>query len=227
VTARILDAITEDTDVLMLCSPNNPTGRCVEQKLLSAILGRCRETGTWLFLDECFTDLCDADKSFSLAGSIEKNDRVLLLHAFTKTYGMAGVRLGYAISKHAALLLKMSETTQPWNVSSLAQAAGLAALGCGDWVEKTRALLAEEKPYLIRALKKLGVQVLEGDANYLLLSGVPGLFESLLRRGILIRNCENYHGLSAGDCRVAVRTHEENETLIAVIREVSDARNGN
>ena len=219
VTARILDAITEDTDVLMLCSPNNPTGRSVEPKLLLAILERCRTTGTWLFLDECFTDLCDGEKPFSLAGYIEKNDRVLLLHAFTKTYGMAGVRLGYAISKHAAMLLQMSGTTQPWNVSTVAQRAGLAALDCAGWAKNARVLFREEKAYLIAALSALGVSVLPGDANYLLLSGVPGLYETLLARGILVRNCENYCGLERGDVRIAVRTHAENEALIAAISE--------
>ena len=219
VTARILDAITEDADVLMLCSPNNPTGRSVEPKLLLAILERCRTTGTWLFLDECFTDLCDGEKSFSLAGYIEKNDRVLLLHAFTKTYGMAGVRLGYAISKHAAMLLQMSGTTQPWNVSTVAQRAGLAALDCTGWAENARMLFREEKAYLIAALSALGVSALPGDANYLLLSGVPGLYETLLARGILVRNCENYRGLERGDVRIAVRTHAENEALIAAISE--------
>ena len=219
VNARILDAITEDADVLMLCSPNNPTGRSVEPKLLLAILERCRTTGTWLFLDECFTDLCDAEKSFSLAGYIEKNDRVLLLHAFTKTYGMAGVRLGYAISKHAAMLLQMSGTTQPWNVSTVAQRAGLAALDCAGWAENARVLFREEKAYLIAALSALGVSALPGDANYLLLSGVPGLYETLLARGILVRNCENYRGLERGDVRIAVRTHAENEALIAAISE--------
>jgi threonine-phosphate decarboxylase len=219
VTSRILDAITEDTDLLMLCSPNNPTGRSIEPKLLTAILERCRETGTWLFLDECFTDLCDAEKSFSLAGQIEENDRMLLLHAFTKTYGMAGVRLGYAICKDGAMLLKTSEMTQPWNVSTVAQRAGLAALDCEGWSEAARTLFETEKAYLRQALSALGVSVLPGDANYLLLSGVPGLYEKLLARGILVRNCENYRGLEKGDVRIAVRTHAENAALIAAISE--------
>ncbi len=223
VTPNILDAITEDTDLLLLCSPNNPTGRSVDRDLLFAILDRCRSTGTWLFSDECFWDLTDADKSVSLAAFLRENDRVLLLHAFTKTYGMAGVRLGYAISKHSALLSRMSETVQPWNVSTLAQAAGLAALDCPDWAGKARALFSEEKPYLIDALQRLGVSVSCGDANFLLLSGVPTLYERLLERGILVRDCANYRGLQKGDVRIAVRTHEENAALIAAISEALHA----
>ncbi len=223
VTEEILDAITEDTDALLLCSPNNPTGRSVGRELLLRILDRCRTTGTWLFLDECFQDLCDADKAFSLAGSLGEGDRVLLLRAFTKTYGMAGVRLGYAVSKHRDLFARMSETVQPWNVSTPALNAGLAALNCPDWAKRARTLFAAEKPYLIGELRSLGVPVLRGDANYLLLSGVPGLYEGLLNKGILVRDCANYRGLERGDVRIAVRTHEENAALIAAIREVLDA----
>ena len=223
VTPRILEAITERTGLLLLCSPNNPTGRSIDPALLRRILDRCRETGTWLFLDECFWDLTDPDKAFLLENDLKNGDRVLLLHAFTKTYGMAGVRLGYVVSKNPDLLMKMSETVQPWNVSALAQAAGLAALDCPDWAENARALFRKEKPYLIGELTALGVPVLCGDANFLLLSGVPTLYRGLLNKGILVRDCENYRGLEKGDVRIAVRTHAENETLIRAISEVLHA----
>lgn len=222
-TERISDAITERVDCLMLCSPNNPTGRTIEPALLLRILDRCRKTGTWLFLDESFFELCDEDKAYSLIDALQPDDRVLILRAFTKAYGMAGVRLGYAVSKNRALLEAMSNAVQPWNVSTVAQAAGLAALNCSDWTKTARSLFAAEKPYLERALRTLGVTVLHSDANFMLLSGVPTLYERLKQRGILIRDCSNYRGLQAGDCRIAVRTHAENAALIAAIREVLHA----
>ena len=219
-TEDILDAITPDTGVLMLCSPNNPTGRSIAPELLLRIVDRCRETGTWLLSDECFQDLCDEDRSFSLIGSLKDGNRVLILRAFTKTYGMAGVRLGYAVSQNRELLMKMSETVQPWNVSNAAQKAGLAALDCPDWAKDARTLFRAEKAYLMKELSARGISVLYGDANYLLLSGVPGLYEKLLERGILVRDCGNYRGLGPGDVRIAVRTHAENAALIAAITEV-------
>lgn len=220
---EILGTITPETDALLLCSPNNPTGRSIDRSLLLRILDRCRRTGTWLFLDECFQDLTDEDRAFSLIGSLDAGDRALILRAFTKTYGMAGVRLGYAVSKHKKLLRKMSETVQPWNVSAVAQDAGLAALDCADWAGQARALFRAEKAYLFRELSALGVSVLSGDANFLLLSGVPTLYERLLERGILVRDCSNYRGLEPGDVRIAVRTHAENAALIAAMREVLHA----
>ena len=223
VTGDIISKIDSDTDLVMLCSPNNPTGRCVECGLLLDILARCRETGTWLFLDECFLELTDADKAFSLTPYLRENDRVFLLRAFTKAYGMAGARLGYAVCKNAAMLDAICSVSQPWNVSSLAQAAGLAALDCPEWPEKARELFKTEKPYLISELKKLGVSVLPGDANYLMLSGEPGLCEALAEKGILVRSCANYRGLTDGDLRIAVRTRRENEALVRAIGEIKHA----
>ena len=218
-TERILAAITEETDLVMLCSPNNPTGRLIDRTLLLRILERCRKTNTWLFLDECFVELTD-EETPSLLSELRPGDRVFLLRAFTKTYAMAGIRLGYAVCPDSEMTDRICLRSQPWNVSSLAQAAGIAALECKDWAAQGRELIREEKKYLLRALELMGVTVMPSNANYLLLSGVPGLYEGLLSRGILIRNCENYRGLTAGDCRIAVRTHEENEALLQAIREV-------
>jgi threonine-phosphate decarboxylase len=221
VTEAILDAIAPGTDVLILCTPNNPTGRSVAPELLLKILERCRETGTWLLLDECFLDLTDAGAEKSLVPALREGDPCLVLRAFTKLYGMAGVRLGYAICRHREMLERMCRTVQPWNVSAPAQAAGEAALDCRAFVQRTLALIAEEKDYLLRSLRALGIDVLPGDANFLMLSGVPGLYARLRDDyGILIRPCANYRGLEEGDVRIAVRTHEENEQLIAALQEI-------
>ena len=114
----------------------------------------------------------------------------------------------------------MSRLTQPWNVSTPAQAAGLAALDCPDWPRKARELFQTEKPFLRNGLTVLGFSVLPGDANFLFFSGAPGLYEKLRERGVLIRDCANYRGLQSGDYRIAVRTRAENEELLRATQEV-------
>ena len=221
VTEALLDALTPETDALILCTPNNPTGRSVAPELLEKLLARCRETGTWLLLDECFLDLTDAGAEKSVIPALREGDPCIVLRAFTKLYGMAGVRLGYAVCKNREMLERMCRSVQPWNVSAPAQAAGEAALGCREFVQRTLALIAAERDYLLRELKALGISVLPGDANFLMLSGVPGLYDRLRTDyGILIRSCANYRGLEEGDVRIAVRTHEENTQLIAALREI-------
>ncbi len=219
----ILPHINSELSLLMLCNPNNPTGQCIKPELLLKILDRCRETGTWLFIDECFIDFVEKGRSISLIPRLRENDRVFVLRAFTKLYGMAGVRLGYAVCKEKEILNKMCAKVQPWNVSNLAQAAGVAALECGDWVKETMRKIGEEKRFLVKELTALNMNIFAGEANYLMVFDEPGLDKKLLERGILIRNCNNYYGLREGDCRIAVRTHEENEALIKALRELKNA----
>ena len=219
-TDDILWKITEDTDLLMLCNPNNPTGQPIDGGLLFKILTRCRETDTWLFMDECFVSLTEEGSCISMFPQLRAGDKVFLLNAFTKLYGMAGVRLGYGICKNREILEKMCSIVQPWNVSAPAQAAGCAALDCKEWVKETKEKIFEEKKYLLSELEALGVDHIGGVANFIMLCGLPGLYEKMLEKGILIRSCANYHGLEEGDCRIAVKTREENEELIKALKEV-------
>ena len=217
----ILDEITYDTDVLMLCNPNNPTGQIVSRELMLEIIKRCRETGTWLFLDECFYDLTDEDCAYTIIDGIKENDRIFVLRAFTKTYGLAGVRLGYALCKNAELLDKICRHSQSWNVSNLAQSAGVAALDCPTWAKKARELFKAEKDYICGELARMNVEYIRGKANFCMIGNQPLLYEKLLKMGILVRNCANFKGLCEGDVRIAIRTHDENVQLLDAIREVT------
>ena len=145
---------------------------------------------------------------------------LLILKAFTKLYGMAGVRLGYALCADGALLAKLRAAGQPWAVSTPAQAAGLAALKETEYVAAVRALVASERPRLAAGLAALGCRVLPGEANYLLFRCERPLCQPLRRRGILLRSCDNYHGLGPAWYRTAVRTGAENRRLLAALGEV-------
>ena len=207
----------EDTapEAVFLCNPNNPTGALIDPELLKKILDFCKEANIRLFLDECFLDLSDDGKS--MKPYLQDNPNLFLLKAFTKSYGMAGIRLGYGLCSDAGLLKAMAQEVQPWNVSSLAQAAGVAALKEQDFLKKTRALIQAERPWLQERLEGFGFRVCPSSANYLLFQGPTELHRKLKAQGIAIRSCDNYPGLTSGWYRIAVRRHEENEALIAAI----------
>ena len=111
----------------------------------------------------------------------------------------------------------MAQEVQPWNVSSLAQAAGIAALKEETFLQKTKELIQTERPWLKNRLESFGFRVCPSEVNYLLFRGPTDLHRKLKEKGIAIRNCDNYPGLCSGWYRVAVRRHEENEALIAAI----------
>ena len=221
VTEKIMTAITPELDVLYLCEPNNPTGRTTDRRLLEEILERCAACGTLLVVDECFNDLLDAPEEHTMLGFVSEFSDLLILRAFTKSWGMDGLRLGYALCRDTGLLEKMGQSGPPWAVSRLAQAVGAAALEEGGCLSRLRQLIQQERPRLAAGLTALGCHVCPGEANFLLFfCSDTGLDQELKEKGILIRNCSNFHGLGPGWYRVAVRTGEENQALLRAMREV-------
>ena len=204
-------------EVLFLCSPNNPTGRLLPPELGREVLELCREQGTRLFLDECFLELSEGGRS--MKGYLAEYPELFLLKAFTKSYGMAGLRLGYCLSGDGELLGQMAARTPPWNVSTPAQAAGVAALGEGEFLRRAKELIDRERPRLKTSLEALGLWVCPSDVNYLLFRGPESLLGELRRRGVALRDCANFSGLGPGWYRMAVRTEEENDRLLAALRE--------
>lgn len=214
----LLPEITPELDVLFLCQPNNPTGRAVAPALLETILRRCADTGTILFMDECFCAFLDAPETHSLRRCIKDFPNLVLLDSFTKLYAIAGLRLGYTLCADAALRAKLAAAGQPWPVSTVAQAAAIAALVDKQYVTHSLAHIRAAKNTLLQKMKSLPVEVLGADANYIFFfSPAPELDDRLARTGILIRNCANFPALGAGYYRIAVRREEENEILLAAL----------
>lgn len=207
-------------DIVFLCNPNNPTGVLTSRDLLIRILEACERAGSRLVLDECFNDFIQERERYTMKAYLRDHSALFILRAFTKRYAMAGIRLGYGLSADRELLDQMEMVTQPWNVSSLAQAAGVAALKEEAYVDAGRRLIWEEREYLQKGLADLGFRLYDSRANYVFFYSKENLWEACKDRGILIRDCSNYPGLGKGYYRIAVRTHEENLRLLQVLREI-------
>ena len=218
-TDALVDAVDESIDMVFLCQPNNPTGQLASPELVKKLLRRCGECHTIFAVDECFLDfLPDADGW--TAKPLLESGNLVILKAFTKLYGMAGVRLGYCLCGDETLLEKMQTAGQPWAVSSLAQAAGVAALKETAYVDEVRALIARQRPVLTAGLRALGLRVIDGKANYLLFRAPADLNERLRPLGTQVRSCANYPGLGPEWYRTAVRTAPENARLLELMKEV-------
>lgn len=218
ITEKILQEIKEDLDILFLCSPNNPTGLLIKHELLLKIAEKCKEKNVILALDECFGDFVQEETS--LKNQVDKNKNIIIFKAFTKMYAVPGVRLGYAISGNEKLLKKMKESTQPWSVSSVAQACGLACLKEDEFVETTKKYIKEQREFLTRELESLGFKTYKSKVNYILFKSDMELYDSCLAQGILIRDCSNYRCLTKDFYRIAVRTEKENKKLIETLKKI-------
>ena len=213
---EILDSFTSEFDLCFLCNPNNPTGQVVKKDLLDRIVKRCEENGTFLVLDECFVDFLDEPEKCTMKKEIAGYQNLVIIKAFTKLFCMPGLRLGYAISSNRRFLDEMKRCMQPWNVSVLAQAGGMAALqNCEKYVEDTKKLINTERSFLKTELTRLEYRIYGSNANYIFFyAQEKNLYEKALADGFLIRDCSNYRGLNKGYYRIAIRTREENERMI-------------
>ena len=216
------EQITEDIDMVFLCNPNNPTGNLLSREETERVIRRAGALGCTVVLDECFLDFVEKPDEFSMLGELAAYPHVILLKAFTKLYAMAGVRLGYGISSNPAIIEKLERSVQPWNVSSLSQAAGLAALTEDAYVRESLTTLRAERAYLLQALEKLGCRTYASQANYIFFRGETTLGEKLRAAGFLVRDCSNYAGLGKGYYRVAVRLHEDNVKLVQALAHILD-----
>ena len=224
VTEQLLNQLNESIDLLFLCNPNNPVGNLMPPALLEKIVAQCHRYHIFLVMDECFIEFIDEPEVYSLKKYLNHNDKIFLLRAFTKLYAMAGLRLGYGICSDIQLIKRMSAVGPAWNVSVPAQTAGIEALKEEAYRLKTKELIRVEREYLYNSLSSLGIKVFEPAANYIFFKCWDTLYEFLLHREILIRQCDNYNQLSREFYRIAVKNHEENVILIRKIAEFLDIR---
>lgn len=206
---------------LFIANPNNPTGRAVTEGRMEEIAGVCKEQDTLLVIDECFADLADDGFFCSFEKKLPDYRNVVILKAFTKNYCIPGVRLGYCLCSDAKLAKKIREQLPEWNVSVLAQCAGVAALGEKEDMRRARGFIKKEREYLEGELTGLGIRVFPSNVNYLLFYDDRDWYELLLKAKILIRDCSDYEGLEKGYYRIAVKRHEENLRLVEQMKRMT------
>jgi threonine-phosphate decarboxylase len=207
-------------DAIFLCNPNNPTGMLATKEIRKVIENI--DSSTKVLLDECFVELVDDPDANSMMDMIEKFDNLVILRSLTKSFGLAGLRVGYSVCS-PALADKLSANRIPWNVNGLAQAAGAAALADERHLPKARAIVKKERKFLQDNIGRLkSFKPLRSDANYFLvdLQGRnPMQFrDALLKKtGVLVRDCSTFTGMGSQYVRVAVKSHRENLQLLKAL----------
>ncbi|MGN0349312.1 MAG: pyridoxal phosphate-dependent aminotransferase [Roseburia sp.] len=217
-TEDFFSVLTEGVDMLFLANPNNPTGTLLSQKYLRNLLCHCRKKGIAVVLDECFIEFCGEE--YSMLQEIEEFPNLILVRAFTKIFSIPGVRLGYLVCRNRRILEKTGRQLPEWNVSGFAQAAGVACALQTTFLKKTVRYVKKEREFLKEGLRRLGMKVYPGEANFLFLYSEQLLYDELLKNGMLIRDCENFRGLAKGFYRIAVKSRKENERLLKAIGKI-------
>ncbi|MCR5507965.1 MAG: aminotransferase class I/II-fold pyridoxal phosphate-dependent enzyme [Lachnospiraceae bacterium] len=209
---------------VFICNPANPTGELLERSVMARIAGHCEKNGALLVVDECFMRFSDRFGDNTMRALAKEYPNLLVLDAFTKFYAMPGLRIGYALSSDLRLIEGIRAVLQPWNVSTPAAEAALAALSDEDYAGRTRKVINKERDYLINELNTLGLRVIGNPAaDFIMFEGPDGLRASLNGYGIDIRDCADmmrYHDTEPRYYRCAVRKHEDNLKLVNAVSDI-------
>lgn len=221
----ICGQIDADTEMVFLCNPNNPTGLLMSKDIIEAVLERCEAVGAWLVIDECFLEFIADGESYSVIEKLLKHEKLMIIKSFTKMFGIAGLRLGYLLCGKDGLAAHIDHFGCDWNVNCVAEAAGLEALKSRDYIEKVIAYITEEREWFYRELTDMGFFAVHGAANYLLFkvndenAHKQNLGDWLLKRGIMLRCCDDYENLDGSFYRIGMNRHEENVKLLDALKE--------
>lgn len=219
----MLRAITLATKLVFIANPNNPTGTMVENRALDRFMARVPDHVV-VVLDEAYIELIPPRHQPPTLEYVRRGRNVVVLRTFSKTYGLAGLRIGYAVAPADCIRL-LHRVRQPFNVNAMALAVAEAALDDRAFVARTRRMVAFGLAQLTRGFAALGLRYVPSTANFILVEVGCGrqLFQELQREGVIVRPMDGY-GLP-DHVRITVGTPAENRRCLAALAKVMRQRN--
>jgi len=213
-------AITERTRLVMVCNPNNPTGTIVTAAEVRAFLERVPEDVLVVFDEAYFEFVASEEYPDTLQIVREGRGNVMVMRTFSKIYGVAGLRLGYAVAA-PEILEPLQRVKEPFAVNLLAQAAGVAALEDVEFVSKSVEANHAGRLFLYREFERLGLRYVESHTNFILVEIGPqavAIQRRLLEKGVIVRPCTGYD--LPDWLRITVGSPAQNGRLIEGLEEV-------
>jgi histidinol-phosphate aminotransferase len=214
------DAITDETRVVWLCSPNNPTGLTLSQAEVDEFVERLPEHVVVVF-DEAYRDYVTAPDCVDSLRYVQQGRNVIVVRSFSKIAGLANLRVGYGIAD-PDLIEQLKHTVLPFNTGALSIVAAAASLDDGAFRRRSQELAESERAFLFTRLSEMSLTCLPSQANFLLILNppldTPVLVDRLLQRGIIVRPMAGF-GLPHA-FRVTVGLREQNERFLAAMHAV-------
>ena len=216
--SAMANAAGEKTKLIFVCNPNNPTGTMNTKKEMDEFISKV-SPNTIVVIDEAYGDYVASKDYPDSIKYVKENKNVIVLRTFSKIYGLAGLRVGYAVSR-PEIIKFLNLVRLPFSVNRLGQIAAIAALSDLDHLVKSKKNNEEGKAFLYRELDKLGLSYLKTEANFIFInlnSDADEMFMQLMRRGVIIRPLSSF-GMP-GAIRVTIGTPEQNAKFIRALTE--------
>ncbi len=212
---EIIREIDEKTKLVFICSPNNPTGAVIDEESLLKILNK----DVVVVLDEVYAEFSE----ISYVKLVNEYENLVVARSFSKTFGLAGLRLGYAVACEEVTDY-LHRIKLPFNVSKVSQKAGILAIRDREHIERTVELIKNQRKFLFEELSRIeGIKVYPSKANFLLIKlsiDAEHVVEELMKRGIIVRNMSNLKGLNKNYIRVSIGLENENKEFLSNFLEI-------
>jgi histidinol-phosphate aminotransferase len=217
--AGMADRIGERTRLLFVCNPNNPTGMTLSQQQVDSFMNQVPDRVVTVF-DEAYREFVDDDDYADVRKYVEEGRNVVVVRTFSKVYGLAGLRVGYALARRE-LAEYLQRGLSAFQVGSLSLVGAAASLDDEEHVRRSREHSSEQKRYLYDEFDRLDIRYLPSQCNFILLvelgRDIEKLWEALVRRGVVVTNAAAFGVPDA--IRVTVGTREENQLFVGALEE--------
>ena len=208
---------------IFVCNPNNPTGAILSKKQLTKIILSAKRKSCLVFIDESFIELVPQSNQ-SILNLVKIYDNLFVLRSLTKSFALAGIRIGYAGSSKEIINI-LQKIKIPWSVNALAQEAGIIAINNKQYLKKSKLIIKKESNFLKNKISDLpGFECYDSSTNFILIKTKQDstkIQKKLLKHKILIRDCKNFRGLNNHYIRIAVRSHQDNLKLIQALEAIA------
>lgn len=222
--AGLVEFFRPDTDMVILCNPNNPTANAISVTSLRQLLDACTKRSITVMIDETYIEFSEHQEQIEAIPLTKEYDNLVVLRGVSKFFAAPGLRLGYGITGSASLRDAINAGKDPWTINSLAAKAGEILFTDTDYMEQTRTLIATEKDKFANALRATGkVCVYPSESNFLLIElltddiTAADCFAACAKQGLMIRDCTNFPYLGDKYIRICMMSPQDNERLRNVL----------
>lgn len=220
-------SLNDSIDLLVLCSPNNPTSNAITRKQMRKILDTCMKHGIFVMVDETYAEFADNEQDISCIKLTNCYTNLIILRGTSKFFAAPGLRLGYAITGNRDVLKAINTRKNPWSINSLAEIAGQLMFQDEEYIKQTKELISSERNRLYKELSSWdSVKVYKPSGNFMLMKILKDdvtsdlLFEHCIKQKLMIRDCSSFPFLDNSFVRFCFMKPEDNDRLMHAFSEL-------
>lgn len=224
---RLTALITDKTDLVVLCNPNNPTGSYVTADKLKILLNCLKEHNAYLMIDETYIEFADEVRYVSAMPLTHDYTNLFIIRGTSKFFACPGLRLGYSACSDSTLRERAASYKDPWSVNSYAELAGCVMFTSEEFINKTRSLIISERSRIrTELLKWKNIRLYDTQSNFFLLRlkrediSAADIFERLINKKLLIRDCSSFPYLDGHYIRFCIQLPQQNDMLLKELKEI-------